>query len=59
MSMFLYLTGVLLIIAAIVVSILAGGYGLFVFPVTFALGCIILGVGKIIDILEEIRDRQS
>jgi hypothetical protein len=55
MDAFLNLVGILLIIASVVVSVLFNVYGLVIFPVVFALGCINIGLGKIIELLQEIK----
>jgi hypothetical protein len=56
MGAFLNLVGILLIIASFVISIFAEEHWVIIFPIIFALGCINLGVGKGIDILEELRN---
>lgn len=45
--------GILLIVASVVVMS-AGHLAIFIFPITLALGCIALGVAKIIKLLQEI-----
>lgn len=51
--------GILLIVASIVLSMFAGHFAIFVFPIMLALGCIALGVAKIIKLLQEIKDRDT
>lgn len=45
--------GILLIVASVVVMS-AGHLAIFIFPITLTLGCIALGVAKIIKLLQEI-----
>lgn len=51
MGGFLYFSGILLIMASFICSALSGQYGIITFPIVFALGCIVLGLGKIIKLL--------
>lgn len=51
MGDFLQASGILIILSS-VVSILFGAYGFALFPIIFALGCIVLGISKIIYQLE-------
>lgn len=51
MEKFLEISGVLIILSSFV-SILYGNYGIGLFPIIFALGCIVLGISGIISILK-------
>lgn len=53
MDTFLNFVGVLLLIASILASVMASNYAVIIFPVIFALGSIVLGLGKIISLLKE------
>lgn len=57
MVAFLKAVGILLIIAGIVLSVLFGPFGLLIFPAFLALGSIILGLGKVIELLHEINNK--
>ena len=55
MDGFLYSAGFIVIIASFIATALLLNYAVIVFPVIFGLGCIILGIGKIINLLENIQ----
>lgn len=52
MNGFLYFAGSIVIIASFICAALSGSYAAIVFPVIFSLGCIVLGIGKIVSLLE-------
>lgn len=53
MARFLYFIGSIVIILSFISTALMSNYAVIIFPVIFALGCIILGIGKIINLLED------
>jgi hypothetical protein len=55
MDIFLYFAGVSLLVASILFSVFASNYAVIIFPMMFGLGCIVLGLAKIIELLEEIK----
>jgi hypothetical protein len=55
MDAFLHFVGVMLIIASILASIFVSNYAIVIFPIIFGIGSIVLGLGKIIELLEEIK----
>ena len=59
MSIFLYTIGSSLLIASIYISLICYPYTIAVFLVIFALGCINIGLGKIIDMYNELIDKQG
>jgi FtsH-binding integral membrane protein len=59
LSSFLYITGFLLWIASVILSIIFNPYGLIIFSVLFALGCISIGIGRTIVMYNELIDKQG
>ena len=55
MDGFLYSAGFIVIIASFIATALLLNYAVIIFPVMFGFGCIILGIGKIISLLENIQ----
>lgn len=53
MEWFLYFVGIIVIIASFICSALLINYAVITLPIIFALGCIILGLGKIISLLKD------
>lgn len=53
MAGFLYFMGSIVIILSFISTALMSNYAVIIFPVIFALGCIILGIGKIINLLKD------
>ena len=53
MAGLLYFMGNIVIILSFISTALMSNYAVIIFPVIFALGCIILGIGKIINLLED------
>ncbi|MFU7515093.1 hypothetical protein [Clostridium sp. HCS.1] len=52
MKGFLYFAGILIIISSWICIAFIGSYAIIATPIIFALGCIVLGIGKIVTLLE-------
>ena len=57
MPAFLLIAGVFLIFASVIIASLSNSYGVLIFTVIFALGSVVLGLGKIIELLQEINKK--
>lgn len=53
MGGFLQVSGILIILSSVAVGVVSGSYGIALFPIIFALGCIVLGISKIIYQLQD------
>ena len=59
MGPFLEVVGVLMIIGSIFISLMIGAYWFLVFPIIFILGALSVGLGHVINLLEEIKNKNN
>lgn len=59
MGPFLEVVGVLMIIGSIFISLMIGAYWFLVFPIIFILGALSVGLGHVINLLEDIKNKNN
>lgn len=59
MGNFLKFIGILVMIGSIIISTMVGDFWFIALPTIFTLGAITMGVGRGIDLLQEIKDKNN
>ncbi len=59
MGNFLKFIGILVMIGSIIISTMVGDFWFIALPTIFTLGAITMGIGRGIDLLEEIKDKNN